>query len=134
MAIHAKQTKKDNSMNQSLPFRIFGGISILRAVLFIFMTERYLASAGISASSDALLLAQGLGVTLFCFGLVSWRTPDIAGDGLKDYSQLFGIVTALYVVFLGYNTISGEVGGATVYVLIVVHLVLAALFFMNSKK
>ena len=121
-------------MNQSLPFRIFGGISILRAVLFIFMTERYLASAGISASSDALLLAQGLGVTLFCFGLVSWRTPDIAGDGLKDYSQLFGIVTALYVAFLGYNTISGEVGGASVYVLIVVHLALTALFFMNSKK
>ena len=42
-------------MNLKLVFRIFGGINVLRAVLFVFMTERYLGSAGVAVSSDAFI-------------------------------------------------------------------------------
>ncbi len=121
-------------MNPSLPFRIFGGVSFLRAALFLFMTERYLASAGVTVSSDTFVLAQGLGVTTLCLGILAWRAPDIAGNALNAFGQLFGIVLAIYVAFLGYNIVTGTVSGTTVYVLIVVHIALAAMFFMNSKK
>ena len=121
-------------MNLKLVFRIFGGINVLRAVLFVFMTERYLSSAGVAVSSDAFILAEALGVTVFCVGLLSWRTPDIAGDSLNAFAQLFGIVVSIYVVFLGYNVITGQVGGPTGYILLAIHIVLAGLFFKYSKK
>ena len=98
------------------------------------MTERYLDSAGVAVSSDAFILAEALGVTVFCVGLLSWRTPDIAGDSLNAFAQLFGIVVSIYVVFLGYNMITTQVSGATGYTLLVIHIVLAGLFFKYGKK
>jgi len=121
-------------MNQSLPFRIFGGISFLRAALFLFMTERYLASAGVTVTSDTFLLAQGVGVATLSLGFIAWRIPDVAGDAMKPLGQLYGIALAIYVAFLSYNTVVGDVGGATIYIVLVVHIALAAMFFINSKK
>ena len=121
-------------MNVKLVFRIFGGINFLRAVLFLFLTDRYLASAGVAVSSEAFILAQALGVITFCVGLLAWRTPDIAGDALNAYAQLFGIVVAIYVVFLGYNVITAQIGGPTAYLLLALHIIIAGLFFKYSKK
>ncbi len=121
-------------MNPSLPFRIFGGMAFLRAAQALFMTEGYLAPAGVTVSPGTILLAQALGIITLCLGLVAWRIPDVAGDAMKPLGQLFGIVAAIYVAFLGYNTIVSDVGGATVYVLLAVYIALGAMFFMNSKK
>tara|TARA_B100000700_G_C14779199_1_gene730504 strand:+ start:394 stop:759 length:366 start_codon:yes stop_codon:yes gene_type:complete len=121
-------------MNLKLIFRIFGVINFLRALLFLFLTERYLASAGVDISSEAFILAQALGVITFCMGLLSWRTPDIAGDALNAYAQLFGIVVGIYVVFLGYNVITAQIGGPTAHILLVLHMIISGLFFKYSKK
>ena len=52
-------------MNLKLVFRVFGGISALRGVLFLFMTERYLGSAGVAVSSDAFILEEALGAVSY---------------------------------------------------------------------
>ena len=121
-------------MNVKLVFRIFGGFNFLRAVVFLFLTERYLASAGVAVSSEAFILAQALGVITFCVGLLAWRTPDIAGDALSSLGQLFGIGNVLWFLIVGYHIMTGKAGGTTGYANVLIFVVLAVLFFMQSRK
>ena len=121
-------------MNLSLLFRIYGGISIINAVLFLFMTEKFLMMAGLDPNSDTVAIAQALGTAILFIGLISWRTPDIAGDALPVYGQLFAIGLLLFVGIIGYHVSIGIASGPPAYGNLGVNIVLAVLFFMQSKK
>lgn len=121
-------------MNLKLLFRIFGVIATINALSFLFATEAFLTSAGLTISPSLVSLAQGFGVSVFILGLLSWRTPDIAGDAMPAYGQLFGIGHSLFVVLLIYQIMTEQVAGLPAYGNLVFSAVLAVLFFMYSKK
>ncbi|MDP6755423.1 MAG: hypothetical protein QF769_04830 [Candidatus Marinimicrobia bacterium] len=121
-------------MNLKLIFRIYGGISAFNAVAFVLLTETFLEAAGVAVTPETITLGQGLGIMTFFVGLLSWRTPDIAGDAINDYGQLFSIGMILLVGMIGYHVLTGLVGGPPAYVNLGANVVLAALFFIYSKK
>jgi hypothetical protein len=128
------QTIKEKKMNLKLIFRIYGGISAFNAVAFVLLTETFLEAAGVAVTPETITLGQGLGIMTFFVGLLSWRTPDIAGDAINDYGQLFSIGMILLVGMIGYHVLTGLVGGPPAYVNLGANVVLAALFFIYSKK
>ncbi len=85
--------------------------------------------------TDALLtLGEVFGVSLIVIGIITWRTPDIAGESLSEFGQLFAITNSLFVLIIGYHILSRQATGAPAYGNIVFTAVLAALFFVYSKK
>ena len=121
-------------MNLKLVFRIFGGLNMLTGAGTLFATSAMLGSADMIATPQLITVGQGFGVTAIALGLVSWRTPDIAGESLPAYSQLFGIVQLLQIVLIVYHLMTGQAGGPPVYINLVVGIVLAALFYFYSQQ
>ena len=78
--------------------------------------------------------AQAMGVSLISIGLLSWRTPDIAGQAMNSYGQLYAIIGVLWVLLIGYHAATGQASGPPVYGNLAINAVLAGLFFMYSKK
>ena len=120
-------------MNLKLLCRIFGVIATINALSFLFATEAFLEAAGLSISPSLITLAQGFGVSVLILGLLSWRTPDIAGDSMPAYGQLFGVGHSLFVLLLVYQITTDQVAGLPAYGNLLFSAVLAALFFMYSK-
>ena len=121
-------------MKLKLVFRIFGGLNMLTGAGTLFATSAMLGSADMIATPQLITVGQGFGVTAIALGLVSWRTPDIAGESLPAYSQLFGIVQLLQIVLIVYHLMTGQAGGPPVYINLVVGVVLAALFYFYSQQ
>ncbi|MDP6991666.1 MAG: hypothetical protein QGF89_03140 [Candidatus Marinimicrobia bacterium] len=121
-------------MNLQLLFRIYGGLSIINAVSFVLMTETFLTMAGLRPTPGTIAIAQALGTALLFIGIISWRTPDIAGDALPAYGKLFAIGLLLFVGIIGYHVSIGIASGPPAYGNLGVNIVLAVLFFMQSKK
>ena len=74
------------------------------------------------------------GVSLISIGLLSWRTPDVAGEAMASYGQLYSIIGVLWVLLIGYHAATGQASGPPVYGNLAINAVLATLFFMYSKK
>ncbi len=121
-------------MSLKLLCRIYGGVSFLNAVLFLFMTETFLEMAGLTPDAGTVAIAQGLGIATVFIGLIVWRTPDISGDALASYGQLFGIGIALFAVIIAYHISIGIASGSPAYGNMGVNIVLAVLFFIYSRK
>ncbi len=51
---------------------------------------------------------------------------------LSVYGQLFGIVQLLQIALIVYHLMTGQAGGPPLYINLIVGVVLAALFFMQS--
>ena len=121
-------------MNLKLVFRIFGGLNMLTGAGALFATSAMLGSAGMIVTPQLITVGQGFGVTAIALGLVSWRTPDIAGESLPAYGQLLGIVQLLQIALISYHLMTVQAGGPPVYINLVVGIVLAALFLIQSTK
>lgn len=50
------------------------------------------------------------------------------------YGQIWGIVTTLWVLLIGYHAATGQASGPPVYGNLFSNAALAVLFFMNSKE
>ncbi len=121
-------------MKLTLVFRIFGGLNMLTGAGALFATSAMLGSAGMTVTPQLITLGQGFGLTAIALGLVSWRIVDIAGESLSVYGQLFGIVQLLQIALIVYHLMTGQAGGPPLYINLIVGVVLAALFFMQSGK
>jgi hypothetical protein len=66
--------------------------------------------------------------------ILSWRTPDIAGDAAASYGQLFGLISSMNVLHIAYLIMTEQASGPPAYGNIVLMTVFAGLFFMYSKK
>ena len=121
-------------MNLQMIFRINGVILFLNGLSFLLLTEKFLGMAGFEMTPELQTIGQAMGVSLISIGLLSWRTPDIAGEAILSYGQLFGVLGILWVLLLGYHASTGQASGPPVYGNLVFNAVFASLFFMYSKK
>ena len=121
-------------MNLKLVFRIAAVIAAINGLGLLFMGATFFAMANITSTPDLITVGQFTGVTVLFLALLQWRIPDIAGDALSSLGQLFGIGYAMWFLIIGYHIMTGQAGGATAYVNLVLEAILAILFFMQSRK
>ena len=121
-------------MNLKLVFRIAAVIAAINGLGLLFMGATFFAMANIIPTPDLITVGQFTGVTVLFLALLQWRIPDIAGDALSSLGQLFGIGYAMWFLIIGYHIMTGQAGGATAYVNLVLEAILAILFFMQSRK
>ena len=121
-------------MNLQLIFRVNGAILFINGLFFLFLTEMFLGMAGFDITPQLQTLAQAMGVSLIAVAILSWRTPDIAGSAVESYGQLFAIIGLLWVLLLGFHGATGQASGPPLFGNLIINVVLAALFFVYSKK
>ena len=121
-------------MNLKLVFRIAAVIGVINGLGLLFMGNTFFAMANLTPTPDLITLGQFTGVTFLFLALVEWRIPDIAGDALSSLGQLFGIGNVLWFLIAGYHIMTGQAGGATGFVNAGIFVILAVLFFMQSRK
>ena len=121
-------------MSLKLVFRIFAVVQLINALGFGLFSNTFLEMAGFTVTDSLITLSQAMGTALLGFGVIAWRSLDIAGDSLSAYGQVVGIVNSLFVLLIGYHILSGQIAGPTAYGNMVATIVLAALFFTQSKK
>ena len=121
-------------MNLKLVFRIAAVIAAINGLGLLFMGATFFAMANMTATPNLITVGQFTGVTVLFLALLQWRIPDIAGDALSSLGQLFGIGYAMWFLIIGYHIMTGQAGGATAYVNLVLEAILAILFFMQSRK
>ena len=121
-------------MNLKLVFRIAAVIAAINGLGLLFMGATFFAMPNITPTPDLITVGQFTGVTVLFLALLQWRIPDIAGDALSSLGQLFGIGYEMWFLIIGYHIMTGQAGGATAYVNLVLEAILAILFFMQSRK
>ena len=121
-------------MNLKLVFRIAAVIAAINGLGLLFMGTTFFAMANMTATPNLITVGQFTGVTVLFLALLQWRIPDIAGDALSSLGQLFAIGYAMWFLIIGYHIMTGQAGGATAYVNLVIEAILAVLFFMQSRK
>ena len=121
-------------MNLKLVFRIAAVIAAINGLGLLFMTATFFTMANLTMSPSMITVGQFTGVTVLFLALLQWRIPDIAGDAFASFGQLFAIGYAMWFLIIGYHIMTGQAGGATAYVNLVLEAILAVLFYMQSKK
>ena len=121
-------------MDLKLVFRIAAVVAALNGLGLLFMGGTFFAMAKVTPTPDLITVGQFLGVTILFLALLEWRIPDIAGDALSSLGQLFGIGNVLWFLIVGYHIMTGKAGGATGFVNAGIFVILAVLFFMQSRK
>ena len=121
-------------MDLKLVFRIAGVIAAINGLGLLFMGTTFFAMANMTATPNLITVGQFTGVTVLFLALLQWRIPDIAGDAFSSLGQLFAIGYAMWFLIIGYHIMTGQAGGATAYVNLVLEAILAVLFFMQSRK
>ena len=121
-------------MDLKMVFRIAAVIAAINGLGLLFMGATFFAMASMTATPNLITVGQFTGVTVLFLALLQWRIPDIAGDAFSSLGQLFAIGYAMWFLIVGYHIITGQAGGATAYVNLLVEAILAVLFFMQSRK
>ena len=121
-------------MNLKLVFRIAALIGVINGLGLLFMGNTFFAMANLTPTPDLITIGQFTGVTFLFLALLQWRIPDIAGDAFSSLGQLFGIGYAMWFLIVGFHIMTGQAGGATAYVNLVIEAILAILFFTKSRK
>ena len=121
-------------MDLKLVFRIAAVIAVINGLGLLFMGATFFAMANLTPTPDLITIGQFTGVTFLFLALLQWRIPDIAGDAVSSLGQLFGIGYAMWFLIVGFHIITGQAGGATAYVNVVLIAILGILFFMQSRK
>ena len=121
-------------MDLKLVFRIAAVIAVINGFGLLFMGATFFAMANLTPTPDLITIGQFTGVTFLFLALLQWRIPDIAGDAFSSLGQLFGIGYAMWFLIVGFHIITGQAGGATAYVNVVLIAILAVLFYMQSRK
>ena len=121
-------------MDLKLVFRIAAVIGVINGLGLLFMGATFFAMANLTPTPDLITIGQFTGVTFLFLALLQWRIPDIAGDAFSSLGQLFGIGYAMWFLIVGFHIITGQAGGATAYVNVVLIAILGILFFMQSRK
>ena len=121
-------------MNLKLVFRISAVFAAFNALGLLFMANTFFEMANLTVSPALITVGQFTGVTVLFLALVEWRIPDIAGNALSSLGQLWAIGNVLWFLIVGYHIMTGKAGGATGFVNAGIFVILAALFFMQSRK
>ena len=120
-------------MNLKIVFRIGAVINAINGLGLLFVTQAFMEQAGFEITPPLLTIGQGMGVTFIFLAIICWRIPDISGDSLKSFCQLFVIGHLLFLLIIGYHIMTGQAGGPPAYGNVVITAILAILFFVYSR-
>ena len=116
-------------MNLKIVFRIGAVIHAINGLGLVFITQVFMEQAGFEITPPLLTIGQGMGVTFIFLAIICWRIPDISGDSLKSFGQLFVIGHVLFLLIIGYHIMTGQAGGPPAYGNVVITAILAILYF-----
>ena len=100
-------------MNLSLVFRASAAVLFLNGLMALFMTDQFMSMADFDVTTDMHTLGQFMGVTFLIFGLIAWKTVDLAGDNLAAFGKVYALAEAMWVGIIAFHVATGAAGGAT---------------------
>jgi|AACY02.5.fsa_nt_gi hypothetical protein len=122
-------------MSLGLLFKINAIIIGLNGLSTIFFPYFWFNDTVLEASSFIYAVAQVAGVGIFGSALLSWRIPDVAGEGAYSLGVIVGIIHLLFVLLFLYQwQISQIFDGLVVYLNLIISIIFASSFFYYSKK
>ena len=122
-------------MNLQLLLKINGVVSGINGLSAILMYNMWFNMAGIEATGPTIALCQSLGVAAVGLAVISWRTASIAGDAINTYGRLFAYIHSGFAVITLYHLMKGYLENQQpLYINIVISVILAAAFFIYSRK
>mgnify|MGYP001273834761 CR=1 FL=1 len=98
-------------MNLKLVFRIGAVVFLTNALGLLVSTGKIFGMANLAVSPSLLTVGQFMGATFLILALLYWKTPDLAGQGIASFGQLFAIFHGLWVLIIGYHIVSGQASG-----------------------
>ena len=78
-------------MNLSLVFKASAAVLFLNGLMALFMTDQFMSMADFDVTADMHTLGQFMGVTFLIFGLIAWKTVDLAGDNLAAFGKVYAL-------------------------------------------
>jgi len=122
-------------MNLQLLCKINGVVIGINGLSAILMYNMWFNMAGIEATGPTISLCQSLGVAVVGTAIISWVTASIAGDAINTYGRIFAYIHSAFALLTIYHLMQGYlVNPQPLYINIVISIVLAAAFFIYSRK
>ena len=121
-------------MDTKLILRINGIYMALSSLSAFFMPNMWFEGGGLTPNAAAYTLVQAVGTFGFCLAIISWRTADIAGEAIKSFGRLFGILHCIFILLTVYQALTDQFNGFPVYFNIILSLALASAFFYSSRE
>ncbi|PPR50389.1 MAG: hypothetical protein CFH15_00487 [Alphaproteobacteria bacterium MarineAlpha5_Bin5] len=121
-------------MDTKLILRINGIYMALSSLSAFFMPNMWFEGGGLTPNAAAYTLVQAVGTFGFCLAIISWRTADIAGEAIKSFGRLFGILHCIFILLTAYQALTDQFTGFPVYFNIILSLALASAFFYSSRE
>ena len=100
----------------------------------LFSTAIFFEMANMEVTPHLLAVGQFMGVTFIFFAILTWKTPELAGDSVNSFGSLWALACLLWTAIIGYHIAIGIVGGPTALVNIGLFAFFAILYFISSKK
>ena len=122
-------------MNLQLLLKVNGVVAGINGLSAILMYNMWFNMAGIEATGPTITLCQSLGVAVVGTAIISWVTASIAGDAINTYGRIFAYIHSAFALLTIYHLMQGYlVNPQPLYINIVISIVLAAAFFIYSRK
>ena len=120
-------------MNLSMVFKASAVVLFINGLMGLFMTDQFMAMAEFDVTEDMHTFGQFMGVTFLIFGMIAWKTADLAGDSLAAFGKVYALAEVMWCGIIGYHVATGAAGGATAIGNLAISAMFAILFFMKSK-
>ena len=120
-------------MNLTFVFRACAAVLFINGLMALFMTDQFMSMADFEVTTDMHTLGQFMGVTFLIFGIIAWKTVDLAGDHLAAFGKVYALAEAMWVGIIAFHVATGAAGGATAMGNLGISGLLAILFFTQSR-
>ena len=121
-------------MNLSNIFKVDAVVALINGIGLLFATSMFVEMANLTMSDSLMTLSQFMGVTFIWLAILTWRLPNIAGEEINSFAQMWGLAHAMWFLIIGYHIMTSQIGGATAFVNIIITGVFAILYFMKSRE
>ena len=125
--------KKKDFMNLQNIFKVDAVVALINGLGLLFATTMFVEMANLNMSDSLLTFGQFMGVTFIWLAILSWRIPSFAGDSINSLGQMWSLAHALWFLIIGFHIMTGQVGGTTAFINIIITGIFAILYFMKSK-
>ena len=121
-------------MNLQNIFKVDAVVALINGLGLLFATTMFVEMANLSMSASLLVFGQFMGVTFLWLAIITWRMPNIAGDSVNSFAQMWALAHAMWFIIIGFHIITSQVGGATAFANIIITGIFAILYYTKSKE
>jgi len=100
----------------------------------LFATEMFFEMAMMEISVSLITLGQFVGATFIFLSILTWKSPDIAGDSVKSFGLIWALGALIWTGIVGYHIAIGVARGATAIGNIAIFVILGILYYATSKS